>query len=137
MLMEAWALAGGPCLPWIFIYGSDKIERGLMVLLFFGLVFFRWHDALDWQFGIYPGFVTCKQFQIYCKFTNNCRYLKLLIYLSSYFDQKIVKGSFRRTSNQAATVATTNLQIYIDKGHKRTCWFSLRLCQTSSKEGEY
>jgi len=44
----------GPRLPWIFIHGSDKIERGLMVL-FFGIVFPVGHpgsfspDALDSQ----------------------------------------------------------------------------------------
>jgi len=30
--------AGGPCPPWIFIHGTDKVEEGFMVL-FFGLVF--------------------------------------------------------------------------------------------------
>jgi len=28
----------GPCLPWVFIHGADKVEGGLM-MLFFGLVF--------------------------------------------------------------------------------------------------
>jgi len=30
--------SGRPCPPWIFIHGTDKLEKGLMVL-FFGLIF--------------------------------------------------------------------------------------------------
>jgi len=40
--------SGGMWHPWIFIRGTDKVEKGLM-MLFFGLVFFRWLPPLPWK----------------------------------------------------------------------------------------
>jgi len=44
---ESAAGAGGRDPTWIFIHGTDRVEKDLMVL-FFGLVFFRCHPP--WKF---------------------------------------------------------------------------------------
>jgi len=36
---HAWASVAGSCPPWIFIYGTEKVEKGLMVLFFRSCIF--------------------------------------------------------------------------------------------------